>query len=84
MRTYIAFITCVVCLFGTNQREQMKKGDRAHRIFKQKEQLWEDKAALARCQRESIAVVNQHYHDMKHQLMILSTMSDEDKRKAKL
>ena len=29
-------------------------------------------------------MVNQHYHDMKHQLMILSTMSDEDKRKAKL
>lgn len=31
-----------------------------------------------------MAVVNQHYHDMKHQLMALSTMSDEDKRKAKL
>ena len=52
--------------------------------FSQKEQLWEKTKLRYEMSKESMAVVNQHYHDMKHQLMLLSTMSDEDKRKAKL
>ena len=60
-----------------------EKGDRAHRIFTERTALGKTKLRYE-MSKESIAVVNQHYHDMKHQLMILSTMSDEDKRKAKL
>lgn len=76
-----AILCCLFIL--TNQREQMKR--ETERIeFSQKEQLWEKTKLRYEMSKESIAVVNQHYHDMKHQLMILSTMSDEDKRKAKL
>ena len=76
-----AILCCLFIL--TNQREQMKR--EIERIeFSQKEQLWEKTKLRYEMSKESIAVVNQHYHDMKHQLMILSTMSDEDKRKAKL
>lgn len=76
-----AILCCVFIL--TTQREQMKR--EIERIgFSQKEQLWEKTKLRYEISKESIAVVNQHYHDIKHQLMILSTMSDEDKRKAKL
>ena len=76
-----AILCCLFIL--TNRREQMKR--ETERIeFSQKEQLWEKTKLRYEMSKESIAVVNQHYHDMKHQLIILSTMSDEDKRKAKL
>lgn len=78
-------IYAILCCFFilTNQREQMKR--ETERIaFLQKEQLWEKTKLRYEMSKESIAVVNQHYHDMKHQIMILSTMSDEDKRKARL
>ena len=49
---------------GTDERE-------TERIeFSQKEQLWEKTKLRYEMSKESIAVVNQHYHDMKHQLMI--------------
>ena len=81
LHSIYAILCCIFIL--TNQRGQMKR--EIERIeFSQKEQLWEKTKLRYEMSKESIAVVNQHYHDIKHQLMLLSTMSDEDKRKAKL
>lgn len=81
LHSIYAILCCIFIL--TNQRGQMRR--EIERIeFLQKEQLWEKTKLRYEMSKESIAVVNQHYHDMKHQMLILSTMSDEDKRKAKL
>ena len=81
LHSIYAILCCIFIL--TNQRGQMRR--EIERIeFLQKEQLWEKTKLRYEMSKESIAVVNQHYHDIKHQLMLLSTMSDEDKRKAKL
>ena len=72
------------CIFMlSSQREQLRR-EIERTEFTKKEQLWEKTKLRYEMSKESMAVVNQHYHDMKHQLMALSTMSDEDKRKAKL
>lgn len=72
------------CIFMlSSQREQLRR-EIERTEFTKKEQLWQKTKLRYEMSKESMAVVNQHYHDMKHQLMALSTMSDEDKRKAKL
>ena len=73
----------VVCLILMTQRGQMIR--EIERIeFQQREQLWEKNRLQYQISKDSMAVVNQHYHDLKHQIRALADMTDNDKKKAYL
>ena len=76
-----AGICCIFILL--NQRDQMlREIDRIE--FANKEQLWEKSKIRYQISKESMAVVNQHFHDMKHQIKALSRMENSESRKAYL
>ena len=76
-----AIICCVFILL--NQRSQILR--EIERIeFANKEQLWEKNRIRYQISKDSMAIVNQHYHDMKHQIKALTLMENGESRKAYL
>lgn len=76
-----AMICCVFILIS--QRGQMLR--EIERIeFANKEQLWEKNKIRYQISKDSMAIVNQHYHDMKHQLKALSLMENGESRQTYL
>ena len=73
-----AILCCIFILI--NQRAQlMRENEREE--FRQKEQLWKDTKARYEMSKDAMAIVNQHYHDMKHQISALANMESDEKRR---
>lgn len=73
-----AILSCIFIL--SNQRAQLiRENERAE--FKVKEQIWKDTQARYEISKDAMAIVNQHYHDMKHQISALASMEDDEKRR---
>jgi hypothetical protein len=63
-----------LCLFILiSQRGQMLQM-REREQFQRREQMWETNRAQYELSRDTIAAVNQNYHDLKHKIHLLSTM----------
>ncbi len=76
-----AIICCEFIL--VSQRGQILR-EKEQIDFANKEQLWEKNKIRYQISKESMAVVNQHYHDMKHQIKALSRMENGENRQAYL
>ena len=63
-----------------NQRAQLIN-EKERRAFRIKEQLWKDTQVRYQFSKDAMAVVNQHYHDMKHQINALANMENDEKRR---
>ena len=73
-----AILACVFILI--NQRAQLIN-EKERRAFRIKEQLWKDTQVRYQFSKDAMAVVNQHYHDMKHQINALANMESDEKRR---
>ncbi|MCR4674399.1 MAG: ATP-binding protein [Lachnospiraceae bacterium] len=73
-----AILCCIFILI--NQREQMIQ-ELEREEFRQKEQLWKDTKVRYEISKDAMAVVNQHYHDMKHQINALANMESDERRR---
>ncbi len=49
--------------------------------FQRKEQIWKETQLRYQMSKDAMAVVNQHYHDMKHQINVLANMENDEKRR---
>ncbi|MCR5415364.1 MAG: GHKL domain-containing protein [Pseudobutyrivibrio sp.] len=76
-----ALYAILACLFLLiSQRAQLiRENERSD--FQKKEQLWNETKMRYQMSRDAMAVVNQHYHDMKHQINVLSNMENDEKRR---
>ena len=76
-----AIYAILACLFILiNQRAQLINENERQR-FRAKEQLWKDTQVRYQFSKDAMAVVNQHYHDMKHQINALANMENDEKRR---
>ncbi|SDZ76911.1 GHKL domain-containing protein [Pseudobutyrivibrio sp. ACV-2] len=73
-----AILSCLFILI--NQRAQLINENEKQK-FKIKEQLWKDTQIRYQFSKDAMAVVNQHYHDMKHQINALASMENDEKRR---
>lgn len=73
-----AIVACLFILF--NQREQLIN-ENERLVFQQKERLWKETQVRYQLSKDAMAVVNQHYHDMKHQINVLANMENDEKRR---
>ncbi len=63
-----------------NQRAQLiRENERLE--FQQREQIWKETQVRYQMSKDAMAVVNQHYHDMKHQINVLANMENDEKRR---
>lgn len=75
-------ILCCNFILVSQRGQILRENERLE--FANREQLWEKNRIRYQISRESMAVVNQHYHDMKHQLKALSRMETGEQRKTYL
>ena len=76
-----AIYAILACLFIlVNQRAQLIN-ENEKQEFRLKEQLWKDTQVRYQFSKDAMAVVNQHYHDMKHQINVLANMENDEKRR---
>lgn len=76
-----AIYAILACLFILiNQRAQLIS-ENERQEFRIKEQLWKDTQVRYQFSKDAMAVVNQHYHDMKHQINVLANMENDEKRR---
>jgi hypothetical protein len=73
-----AILACLFILI--NQRAQLISENERQK-FRFKEQLWKDTQVRYQFSKDAMAVVNQHYHDMKHQINALANMENDEKRR---
>ena len=63
-----------------NQRSQLIR-ENERREFQRKERIWKETQFRYQLSKDAMAVVNQHYHDMKHQINVLANMENDEKRR---